>query len=457
MDNQRAARAEVAVLGCLIGNNASWDRIADKITESDFVLSAHRAIFSAISTLAEENEPFDIVTLVERMERDGTLSGVGGMPAIGALTESYTTANNIRSYAQIVRDQSLLRQIAKASEDAADRARIGEEDPGVILDSVQQKLGAIADDGRNGGPVGIKTILGRVVLKIDEAFNAGKDLIGVPSGLIDLDAKTSGFNAQDLVILAARPSMGKTALAVTIADHVAVNCKLPVLMFSLEMSCEAVGMRFASVRSRVPLARIRNGKLLESEDWMKLTSATSMLSGAPMLVDDTASLSITDMMARARRAQRDAGLSLVIVDYLQLMAGSGKAENRNIEVMKISQGLKAMAKTLNVPVIALSQLNRSVEQRPNKRPVMSDLRDSGGIEQDADLILFIYRDEVYSPESQYKGTAEIIIAKQRNGPIGMVRTAFDAETCRFDSLFCDWKPQEPSGNGKKKHQTEYDY
>jgi len=458
MDNQRAARAEQAVLACLISNNQTWDRISDKVSETDFVMSSHRAIFSAISALAEKDEPFDLVTLAERMERDGTLEGIGGMPTIGLILDSHAASENVRAYADIVRDQSILRQITKASEHAADRARLGEEEPSLILEAAQQRLGEIEDGGRRGGPVQMKTILGRVIKSVDESFNADSDMIGVPSGLEDLDAKTSGFCPQDLIILAARPSMGKTALAVTIADHISVNRQLPVLFFSLEMSGEAVGMRFTSVRSRIPLARIRNGKLMEDDDWPKVTSAGSMLSGARLLIDDTASLSVNDMLTRARRAKRDFGLSLIIVDYLQLMGGSGKAENRNIEVMRMSQGLKAMAKSLNVPVIALSQLNRGVEQRPNKRPMMSDLRDSGGIEQDADLILFIYRDEVYSPDSKFKGTAEIIIAKQRNGPIGMVRTTFDPETCRFDSLFQGWKPEESEpSNGKQKQKTEYDY
>lgn len=457
MDNQRAARAEQAVLGCLISNNQTWDQIADKVSEADFVMSTHRTIFAAIASLAVNDDPFDVVTLAERMDRDGTLEGIGGLQTIGLILDSQSASANVKAYAKIVRDQSILRQIARASEEAADLARLGEEDPSVILEAAQQRLGDIADDGSSGGPVEMKAVMIDVIAKIDAAFHADKDMTGVPSGLVDLDAKTSGFNPQDLIILAARPSMGKTALAVTIADHVSIDCNLPVLFFSLEMSNEAVGMRFTSARSRVPLAKIRNGKLMEDEDWPRFTLASSKLSRANLMIDDTASLTITDMTVRARRAQRKHGLAMIIVDYLQLMTGSGKAENRNIEVMKMSQGLKAMAKSLNVPVIALSQLSRGVEQRPNKRPLMSDLRDSGGIEQDADLILFIYRDEVYSPDSKLKGTAEIIIAKQRNGPIGMVRTAFDPQTCRFDSLSRGWVPPQSDGDAKQSKRKEYDY
>jgi replicative DNA helicase len=455
MDNQRAARAETALMACLIGSNESWDRIAGMVSENDFILSAHRVIFAAIEALASRDEPFDIVTLAERMERDGTLAGIGGLSELGLILDGFNGAANISAYAKIVRDQSTLRQITKTAEDTADAARMGEQEPNEILDAAQQRLGEIADDGRNGGPVGAKAVLGQMILKIDAAYRDEKDLIGVPSGLTDLDAMTSGFVPQDLIILAARPSMGKTALAITMADHVVVDRKLPVLMFSLEMSSEAIGMRFTAARGRIPLARIRNGRLLDDCDWPRLTQATSLLSNSPLFIDDTAALSVTDMLARARRTQRQHGLSLIIVDYLQLMGAAGKAENRNIEVMRMSQGLKGMAKALNVPVIALSQLSRNLEQRPNKRPTMSDLRDSGSLEQDADLILFLYRDEVYKPDTQYKGTAEIIIGKQRNGPIGTVRTAFDPNTCRFDSLSRGWSP--PPEHASKTQAADYDY
>ncbi|NCC41876.1 MAG: replicative DNA helicase, partial [Gammaproteobacteria bacterium] len=431
--------AEQALLGCLVCENSSWDRIADLVAEPDFAISSHRAIFAEIAAQAARNDPFDVVTLADRIEAAGRLEEIGGLSALGLLVDAFTTSANILSYARIVRDQSVLRRTVQVAEEVSRQAHAGEGDPIEILESAQQMLGDITDSGRSGGLVPLRVGLGQAILSMDEACRRGEAVVGVPSGFADLDRMTSGFGRQDLVILAARPSMGKTALALSIADHVSVDAGRNVAFFSLEMSSESLGMRLISMRTGVDLKRIRQGDLTESE-WSQVTLATSRLSSAPMYIDDSASLTMTEITARARRIHREHPLSLIIVDYLQLIGSAGRHENRNVEVMKISQGLKALAKSLNVPVIALSQLSRQVEQRPNKRPMMSDIRDSGGIEQDADLILFIYRDEVYNENSSHEGTAEIIVAKQRNGPTGVARMAFMRQYCRFGNLSQDWAP-----------------
>lgn len=441
MDNPRAIRAEQALLGCLICENSVWDRIADVVTEGDFVMLGHRAIFAAIGAAAARNDPFDMVTLADQIESSGKLDQIGGLATLGLLVDTFTTAANAKNYARIVREQSILRRTAQVAEDISRQARAGEDDPGSILDSAQQRLNEIADSGRAGGFSPLRVALGKAVMSIDEAYQNGQSIVGVPSGFVDLDRLTSGFGRQDLIILAARPSMGKTALALSIADHVSVEQQRPVAMFSLEMSSESLGMRMISMRAGIDLKRVRQGDLAESE-WSSVTLATSRLSNAPMFIDDSASLTMTEITARARRVHREHQLSLIIVDYLQLIGSVGKSENRNVEVMKISQQLKALAKSLNVPVIALSQLSRGVEQRPSKKPMMSDLRDSGGIEQDADLILLLYRDDVYNENSAYAGTAEVIVAKQRNGPTGIARLAFLPHFARFGNLANDWKPIE---------------
>jgi replicative DNA helicase len=449
MDNQRAIRAEQALLGCLISENSVWDRIADIVTEDDFALSAHRVIFSTIAFAAAKNEPFDVVTIADRIDSSGKLDAIGGMATLGVLVDTFTTAANVKHYARIVRDQSILRRTAQIAEEIAHQAREGADNPAEILESAQQRLNEISDAGRAGGFSPLRAALGRAVASIDEAYQNGQSIVGVPSGLVDLDRLTSGFGRQDLIILAARPSMGKTALALSIADHVAVEQQGVVAVFSLEMSSESLATRMISTRAGIDLKKLRQGDLTESE-WSRATLATSRLASAPMFIDDSASLTMTEITARARRIHREHPIAVVIVDYLQLIGSTGRTENRNIEVMRISQGLKALAKSLNVPVIALSQLSRGVEQRPSKRPMMADLRDSGGIEQDADLILFLYRDEVYNENSAYTGTAEVIVAKQRNGPTGTARLAFLSHVCRFANLAADWKPTESDTQYQRK-------
>lgn len=446
MDNERAILAESTLIGCLISAPNTWDRIADLITEADFVLSAHRAIFSAIAGLAAKNNPYDAVSLADALSAKGALDEIGGVSVLYDIADRFTTAANIKHYAKLVRDQSVLRQVATIADEVAETARSGEEDAGEVLGVAQRRLGEISDQAQRGGPVKLRAVLSRVINQIDERFNSDAAMMGIESGLSDFDRMTSGLCAQDLIILAARPSMGKTALALGVADHVASKLRKPVLFFSLEMSQDAIGSRLLAMRARIDMMRIRTGRLDDSE-WPRLTAATSDMMTSELYVDDGAGLSTADMTARARRMHRESELGLIVVDYLQLIRGTGKAENRNIEVMRISQDLKTLAKSLNVPVLALSQLNRSVEQRPNKRPMMSDLRDSGGIEQDADLIAFIYRDEVYNEESPYRGTAELIVAKQRNGPTGMCRLAFDGPSTRFGDLARGW--QEPQPEQKK--------
>lgn len=442
MDNERAILAESTLIGCLISAPNTWDRIADMLTEVDFVLSSHRAIFSAIAGLAAKNDPYDAVSLADALSAKGALEEIGGVSVLYDIADRFTTAANIRHYAKLIRDQSVLRQVATIADEVAEVARSGEEGADDVLGVAQHRLGEISDQAQRGGPEQLRTVLGRVVVQIDERFNSDAEMMGVATGLADFDRMTSGLCEQDLCILAARPSMGKTALALGIADHVATKSRKPVLFFSLEMSQDAIGTRLLAMRARIDMMRLRTGKLLD-EEWPRLTTATAAMADAPLYIDDSAWLSTTDMTARARRLARNADLSLVIVDYLQLIRGSAKAENRNIEVMRISQDLKNLAKSLKVPVLALSQLNRGVEQRPNKRPMMSDLRDSGGIEQDADLIMMLYRDEVYHKDSPFKGTAELIIAKQRNGPVGTCRLAFDGPSTRFGDLARGWQEPQP--------------
>ncbi len=444
MDNQRATRAEAALLGCLIASNDTWDGVADLITDADFVSCAHRSIFAAIAAQAQRYDPFDIITLAERMERAGTLAEIGGLPALAILAEYVNVPGHAPHYARIVREQSILRQTVSVCEAHARDARDGEQEAHVILETAQRRLGEIAEQAqRDGGTRSMSQLLSDAIQYLDAACQRGGDLVGLATGYADLDKITSGLQAQDLIILAARPSMGKTSMALCIAENIAMtrdaNAK-PVAFFSLEMSARSLTLRSIASQARVDFGRLRNGDLADDE-WGRVTNATQRLNAARLHIDDAPALTVSDIAARCRKlARTHGGLSLVVVDYLQLIASRGKSENRNIEVMKISQDLKALAKSLQVPVIALSQLNRGLEQRTNKRPIMADLRDSGSIEQDADLVLFLYRDEVYHEQTPEKGVAELIVAKQRNGATGTLRLAFNGHCCRFDDLARDWQP-----------------
>jgi replicative DNA helicase len=436
-----SVEAEQSVIGGLLLENEALDKIADVLHAVDFYRHDHRLIYEHISKLINQNRPADIVTVAESLENSAELSSVGGIAYLGALAQNTPTAANIRRYAEIVRERSIMRKLVEVGSGIAESAYSPQgRDAQQLLDEAEAKIFQIAESGNRGsqGFVAMQTLLPAVADRIDYLYqreNQGS-VTGIPTGFDDLDERTSGFQPGDLIIVAGRPSMGKTAFSLNIAENVALDTKKAVAVFSMEMGATQLATRMIGSVGRLDQHRMRNGNL-EDEDWTRLTTALGKLNDAPIYIDEGAGLSSFDVRARARRLHRQTGgLGLIVVDYLQLMAGtSGRAsENRATEISEISRSLKSLAKELDVPVVALSQLNRSVEQRPDKRPVMSDLRESGAIEQDADLILFIYRDEVYNPDSEDKGSAEIIIAKQRNGPIGRVRLTFLGQHTRFENF-----------------------
>ena len=429
--------AEQSIIGGLMLDNQVWDKVSSKICEADFYRAEHRILFRSISDLASKSQPFDVVTLLDALKNLDELEDAGGEVYLFELANNTPSVANIVAYADIVREKSVQRQLIQVANDIADSAYKPEgREVSELLDHAETKVFAIAEQtAGDGGPEAIKSILVRAVEKIDELYHSTEMITGLATGLQDFDEMTSGLQPADLVIVAGRPSMGKTTLVMNMAEHGAIKSNKPVLVFSMEMPSDSLAMRMMSSLGRIDQHKIRTGKL-EDEDWPRVTSAVHMLSEAPLFIDDTAGLSPAEMRARARRLTKEHGqLGLIVVDYLQLMKVPGfKSDNRTGEISEISRSLKALAKELEVPVIALSQLNRSLEQRQDKRPIMSDLRESGAIEQDADLICFIYRDEVYHEDSPDKGTAEIIIAKQRNGPIGKVRVAFLGKYTRFEDL-----------------------
>lgn len=432
--------AEQAVLGGLMLDNSAWDQIADIVTEDDFYRRDHRLIFRAIEALSNEGNPCDAVTLSEWLEKFNELENAGGLSYLGNLARNTPTAANAKAYAEIVRERAVLRQLIQASNEISNLAfnpegRASHE----LLEIAEQRVFEIAERGARGrmGYSGIKQLLTKAVDTIDRLFQLDSPITGVPTGFKDFDEETAGLQSSDLIIVAGRPSMGKTTFAMNIAENAAIKHKVPVAVFSMEMPGEQLAMRMMSSLGHIDQHKIRTGKLSD-DDWPRLTSAVGILSEAPIFIDDTPALTPGELRARARRIKREHGLGMIVVDYLQLMqAPAGSKENRATEISDISRSLKALAKELDVPVIALSQLNRSLEQRPNKRPVMSDLRESGAIEQDADVIVFIYRDEVYNEDSPDKGIAEIIIGKQRNGPIGTTRLTFLGQYTRFENYIHD--------------------
>nr|WP_052470049.1 replicative DNA helicase [Thiolapillus brandeum] len=429
-------QAEQSVIGGLMLDNSTWDQVADRVSAEDFYRREHQLIFSVIALLADEQKPFDVVTLAEELERREELEDVGGLPYLAALAEDTPSAANIRAYADIVREHSVTRQLIRVGTEIAESGfRPEGRKVAQLLDEAENKVFQIAEQRNKEGEgfQPIKSLLGKAVDRIDELFGNEDPITGLSTGFDDFDKMTSGLQPADLVIVAGRPSMGKTTFAMNMAENVAIKSGKPVAVFSMEMPGESLTMRMISSLGRIDGHRIRTGQL-DDDEWPRLTSTVNILSQAQMFIDDTAALSPTDLRARARRLMREQGqLGLIVIDYLQLMQIPGGGENRTNEISVISRSLKALAKELNVPVVALSQLNRSLEQRPNKRPIMSDLRESGAIEQDADLVVFIYRDEVYNPESEHKGMAEIIIGKQRNGPIGTVNLTFLGQFTKFEN------------------------
>ncbi len=436
-----SVEAEQSVLGGLLLDATALDKVADLLTEEDFYRQEHRLIFKQIARLSEQAKPVDVITVAEALELTAALEKAGGLPYLGSLAQNVPSAANVRRYAEIVRERSIMRKLVEVGTEIAGSAfNPGGRDAAQLLDDAEGKVFKIAEAGSKGkqGFHAMPPLLTEVVERIETLYSRDNpgDVTGIATGFSDLDRMTSGLQPGDLVIVAGRPSMGKTALAINIAEHVALSGNQPVAIYSMEMGATQLAMRMLGSVGRLNQHDLRTGRL-QDDDWGRLTHALGKLNDAPIFIDETAALSALDLRARSRRLHRQhGGLGLIVVDYLQLMsAPGGKAsENRATEISEISRSLKALAKELRVPVIALSQLNRSLEQRPNKRPVMSDLRESGAIEQDADLILFIYRDEVYNSDSPDKGKAEIIIGKQRNGPIGMVPVAFRGEYTRFENL-----------------------
>ena len=433
-----SVEAEQSLLGGLLIDNTAWDRLGGVLTDKDFYRPEHALIYKVIQRLVSDNQPADVITVNEavKSEQGGDLVGID---YLNSLAQSTPSAANIKGYADIVRDRSILRRLIEVSDSIVSSAFIPEgRSVRTLLDEAESRILQIGEDGsRKSDYLEIEPLLRSVVARIDELYNrqGGSDITGIATGFIDLDKQTSGLQKGDLVIIAGRPSMGKTAMALNIAENVALAEGLPVVIFSMEMSGEQLASRLLGSVGRVDQSRMRTGKL-QDDEWPRVTDAIARLSNTQILIDETGSLSSLELRARARRIARNFGgtLGLVVIDYLQLMSGSG-SENRATEISEISRSLKSLAKELQCPVVALSQLNRGLEQRPNKRPIMSDLRESGAIEQDADVIMFIYRDEVYHPDTTTdKGMAEIIIGKQRNGPIGTIRLSWQGPYTKFDNL-----------------------
>ena len=433
-----SVEAEQSVLGGLLLDNSAFDRIGDVFSETDFYRDDHRRIFHHIVRLIQAGKPADVATVDESIKGSEDRAKTGGLAYLGALAQSTPSAHNIRRYAEIVRERAVMRKLVEVGTSIADTALnpMG-KDVGQMLDEAESRVLQIAEAGSRGrqGFIDIQPLLTQVMERIDMLYHRENpsSVTGVPTGYHDLDDRTSGLQEGDLVIVAGRPSMGKTAFALNIAEHVAVDNHLPVAVFSMEMAGTQLAMRLLGSVGRLDQHKLRTGRLTD-EDWNRLANAVGKLNDTPIHIDETPALNALELRARARRLHRQYGkLGLIVVDYLQLMQASTQGENRATEISEISRSLKALAKELKVPVMALSQLNRGLEQRPNKRPIMSDLRESGAIEQDADLILFIYRDEVYNEGTAEKGVAEIIIGKQRNGPIGTVRLTFIGEYTRFEN------------------------
>lgn len=432
----QSIEAERSVLGALLISSDSWDSMAEVVAAGDFYRPEHRAIFRQIALLVDRGEPVDVITVADRLLATGELDAAGGHTYIAELAEQTPTASNVRAYAKAVRERSVLRQLITAAQDIASagfnpEGRSSEE----LVDEAERLIMQISEGGQKaGGPQAMGSLLTGALERIEELYNTGGDITGLTTGFIDLDRMTSGLQSSDLVIVAGRPSMGKTSFAMNLVENAAMVSERPIMVFSMEMPAEQLVIRMLSSLGRIDQSRVRTGKL-EQDDWPKLSNATAKLKDTHIFIDDTPALTPTELRSRVRKLIREQGdLGMIMVDYLQLMRVAGTNEGRTAEISEISRSLKAIAKEFRCPVLALSQLNRSLEQRPNKRPVNSDLRESGAIEQDADVIMFIYRDEVYNEDSPDKGVAEIIIGKQRNGPIGSCRLSFQGKFTRFENL-----------------------
>ena len=434
-----AVEAGQSVLGGLLLENSAWDRIADVVAGEDFYRHEHRIIFRTITALINENRPADVITVQEFLERSDEIEAAGGFNYLISLAQNTPSAANIRRYAEIVRERAIMRRLAEVGTEIARNAYNPEgRDAAQLLDEAENKVFQIAESTAKSkqGFLQLPDLLQEVVERIDMLYARDNpdEVTGIATGFVDLDKKTSGLQPGDLIIVAGRPSMGKTAFSLNIAEHVAVEGKLPVAVFSMEMGGAQLVMRMLGSVGRLDQHVLKTGKL-QDEHWGRLNEAVIKLSDAPMFIDETAGLTALELRARARRLARqfNGRLGLIVIDYLQLMESSGRTDNRAAALGEISRSLKSLAKELQVPIIALSQLSRSVEQRTDKRPMMSDLRESGAIEQDADLIMFMYRDEYYNPESQMKGLAECIIGKHRNGPVGKIHLTWMGQFTKFDN------------------------
>jgi len=430
--------AESSVIGGLLLDNSAWDKIGDILIDADFYRYEHRLVFASVSTLINANRAADVITVFEQLQTQGKADEIGGLAYLNSLAQYVPSSANIRRYAEIVRERSILRKLISVSDEIATSAMSTKGKPvPLILDEAEQKIFNIGEEGARmrQGFQSMGNLVVQLLDRVEEMSQNPNDITGVPTGFFDLDRMTSGMQAGDLIVLAARPSMGKTALAINIAENVALKEGLPVAVFSMEMGASQLAIRIVGSIGRIDQTRLRTGKLLD-EEWPRLSEAVERLRNVSLSIDETPGLTPSELRANARRLARSCGkLGLVVVDYLQLMSGSSGSDgdNRATELGEISRGLKMLAKELQCPVIALSQLNRGVEQRPDKRPMMSDLRESGAIEQDADVIMFIYRDDYYNKDSKEPGVAEIIIAKQRNGPTGMVKLTFLKPITKFES------------------------
>ncbi|GAB4262271.1 replicative DNA helicase [Thermincola ferriacetica] len=426
--------AEQSVLGAMLIDKESIIKVSEILRPEDFYRDAHKHIYEAMLDLSERNEAVDLITLTEELRQRGFLDQVGGAAYVAGLATMVPTAANVEYYARIVEEKALLRNLINVATRIVALGYESDEEPTELIDTAEKMIFELSQRKAREGFSPLKNILMQTFDRIEDLYNNKGQITGVPSGFVDLDRLTSGFQPSDLIIVAARPSMGKTAFCLNIAQHAAVRSQVPVAIFSLEMSKEQLVQRILCSQAMVDQQKIRTGNL-EEEDWKKLTKAAGPLSQAPIYIDDTPGLSVSEMRAKARRLKAEKGLGLIVIDYLQLMsASSRRSENRQQEISEISRSLKLLARELQAPVIALSQLSRAVEQRQDKRPMMSDLRESGSLEQDADLVMFIYRDDYYNPESEKRGISELIIAKQRNGPVGTVELGFLKEFTKFVNL-----------------------
>ncbi|WJG09777.1 replicative DNA helicase [Aliiglaciecola sp. LCG003] len=429
--------AEQSVLGSMLIAPDSWDKVAEVVVEEDFYNRSHRTIFRSILRLLSGNQPVDIITVSEELEKHDELEEAGGFTYLGELAQNTPSAANVVAYAEIIKERAITRELIGVAHNIADIGYNPEgRDSSQILDLAETQIFDIAEKrtGANEGPKDVESVLGKTIDRLEALIKNNKEVTGVSTGYTDLDKKTSGLQSSDLIIVAARPSMGKTTFAMNLCENAMLLETKPVLVFSLEMPAEQIMMRMLASLSRVDQTKIRTAQL-DDEDWARMSNTMAMLKDKDNLfVDDSSGLTPMDVRTRARKLARDrGGISLIMIDYLQLMRVPSLSDNRTLEIAEISRSLKALAKELEVPVVALSQLNRSLEQRADKRPINSDLRESGSIEQDADLIMFIYRDEVYNENTELKGVSEIILGKQRNGPIGTVRLTFQGQFSRFDN------------------------